>query len=347
MQGRSDLKLHRSESAGWSERFPLSDIGWAGAFAATMALWALAWFLRWKLDADLPPGFPFLTFFPAVFLTTFLFATRYGILSAVLCGLTAWHQFTPPMQSWDLNSGGTLAMAFFGFITSTEILIIHWMQRANRQLQIEREASANLAQTRELLFRELQHRVSNNLQMVAGLLTLQKRSVTDRKARAALDEASRRMGVIGRISRQLYDPDGDSRSMSVFLHRLAEDVVDASGRRGISIRVHVADEAPLPPDTAIPLALIVAEAVSNAIEHGFEGRKSGSIDIRMGRGADQRVQLEVEDDGAGLPPDFNPEERSSLGLQIAHLLAQQIGGTFRIEPTPSGALNRLDFPLKR
>jgi two-component sensor histidine kinase len=65
-----------------------------------------------------------------------------------------------------------------------------------------------LADTRELLFRELQHRVSNNLQVAAGLLTMQKRQLTDVSEKTALDEAAGRLALIGRISRQLYDPSG-------------------------------------------------------------------------------------------------------------------------------------------
>lgn len=78
-------------------------------------------------------------------------------------------------------------------------------------------SSARLAATRELLFRELQHRVSNNLQMVAALLTVQRRKIADPEAKLALDEASRRLGVIGRISRQLYDPTGAGKDLPAFL----------------------------------------------------------------------------------------------------------------------------------
>jgi two-component sensor histidine kinase len=347
MRAESGTESGEKAAVRWTERFPLADVPWTASVTITVLFWLFSWWLRWALDAQLPPGFPFVTFFPVVILTSFLFGARIGTLSAVLCGLVAWHEFTPPMHSWYLNKGGYVAMGFYAFITATDIAIIHWMQRSNRRLKKEREANAQLARTRELLFRELQHRVSNNLQMVAGLLSLQRRQVTDPAAQAALDESARRMGVIGRISRQLYDPSGESRSMSAFLRELADDVVDASGRDGINVAVTVADDAPLPPDTAIPLALIVAEAVSNSIEHGFEGRPSGRIDISLSKPDERRVALVVEDDGAGLPDGFSLDGASSLGLKIATLLARQLGGAFSLEPRHDGggAASRLDLPV--
>lgn len=345
MREESETIEDVDRSARWTERFPLDTVNWTVAVAITIALWLSSWWLRVAVDAQLPPGFPFVTFFPVVIVSSFLFGARIGTLAAILCGLTAWHQFTPPMGSWTLNKGGIVAMTFYAVITATEILLVHWMQRANRRLAAERRANAQLAHTRELLFRELQHRVSNNLQMVAGLLNLQRRDITDERARFALDEASRRLGVIGRISRQLYRPDGGERSMSVFLRDLADDVVDASGRTNIDLNVSVQEDAPLPPDTAIPLALILAEAVTNSIEHGFRDGQPGRIDVRLDRLDTRTARLEVIDDGVGLPSGFVLDSASSLGLKIAGLLARQLGGAFSLEPAERGAASRLDLPL--
>mgnify|MGYP003346263007 CR=1 FL=1 len=102
-------------------------------------------------------------------------------------------------------------------LARTDVLIIHWLQRANGYLAAERERNAALAHTRALLFDELQHRVSNNLQAVAGLLALQRRRVTDPQAAATLAEASQRVALIGRISRRLYDSDENGRDLAAFL----------------------------------------------------------------------------------------------------------------------------------
>jgi two-component sensor histidine kinase len=144
------------------------------------------------------------------------------------------------------------------------------MQRSNRALLVERETSAQLAATHKLLFRKLQHRVSNNLQVVAARLTVQRRQIADPEAKAALDEASRRLSIIGRISRQLYDPDGAGQQLGPFLEQLALDVIETSGRQDVQCRVADRSDRQISPEAAIPVALIVADPVVNAIEHGFD-----------------------------------------------------------------------------
>ena len=207
-------------------------------------------------------------------------------------------------------------------------------------------SSARLAATRELLFRELQHRVSNNLQMVAALLTVQRRKIADPEAKLALDEASRRLGVIGRISRQLYDPTGAGKDLPAFLDQLARDVIETSGHANITHHVSGISPNGLGPEAAIPLALVVAEAIANSIEHGFANREDACrVDIRVRSTADHRLQVEVEDDGCGLPVGFTLEQSESLGLKIATMLASQLGGNFTLQPGISGTLARLELPL--
>jgi len=312
----------------WLERLPVLRDRPALAVLAMLALCATALLLRFAADGGLPPGFPYVTFFPAVIVSSFLFGARIGSAAGVICGFLAWYFFIGDRNSFALAPGAVVALAFYVFVIGTDIVIIHWMQHANGQLARERELSRALAQTRELLFRELQHRVSNNLQVAAGLLAVQKRRVTDEAARAALDESSRRLALIGKISRQLYDAEGATRSMRDFLEPLCRDVVDASGRQNIRCSVSASDDALLAPDAAIPLALIVAEAVANAIEHGFADRDDGNIEVELVRDGEELLRVEVRDDGHGLPEGFDIEASDNLGLRIATMLAAQLNGSF-------------------
>ena len=318
----------------WLEQLPLAgDRPWLGV-AAMLAMVVAAIALRFLVDPMLPPGFPYLTFFPVVILSSFLFGARIGAGAAVLCGLAAWFWFIPPFSSFAIGPQTGVALGFYAFVVATDVALVHWMQRANRNLAHQRRVSVALADTRELLFGELQHRVSNNLQVAAGLLSVQKRSVADPAARAALDEAVRRLALIGRISRQLYDAAGGVRDMRGFLEPLCADVVDASGRPGIRCTVEVADEAQLRPDAAIPLALIVGEAIANAIEHGFRDRDTGAIAVQLTRQPADRLQIDIIDDGHGLPDGFRADASDSLGLRIATMLAQQLDGSFTMIAGP-------------
>jgi two-component sensor histidine kinase len=327
----------------FTDRLPLVGLHPAVAVAATGAMLVISVAVRVGVHRWLPPGFPFLTFFPTVLLTSFLFGARMGALAATLGGLAAWYFFIPPFLTFGLKDGVLVALGFYAFVTGTEVMLVHWMQRANANLAAERAVSARLANTRELLFHELQHRVSNNLQVAAALLTLQRRKVAHADARAALDEAARRLALIGRISRQLYDAGGGTRPLRELLEPLCADVIDASGRQGIALGVHADTDLALAPDQAVPLALIVAEAISNSIEHGFVGRESGRLDVTV-RQADGCTIVEIRDDGHGLPPGFRLAGSDSLGLRIATTLASQLGGRFTLEPADPGSLARLTLP---
>lgn len=145
--------------------------------------------LRAMLDDSLPPGFPFLTFFPAVMLTLVFASIRAGVVVAVVCGLISWFWFIPPEASFRLSSGTVLAIGFYMLIVSTEILFVAAASRALHALQLAREHAADLARARELMFSELQHRVSNNLTTIAALLRMQANRAPDAQTKQALVQA--------------------------------------------------------------------------------------------------------------------------------------------------------------
>jgi two-component sensor histidine kinase len=332
----------------WTERFPLWRLGLAADLALALAVTAAAAGLRFLLDGSLP-GLPFITFFPAVILVAFVAGSRAGTLTAVFSGLTAWYWFLHPVDSFALDLGGAMALALFVLVTATQIVLVHWMQRSNSLLVAEREANGRLAETRELLFRELQHRVSNNLQMVAAMLTIQRRQVSDDGAKAALDEAARRLQTIGKISREIYNPASVSKPLGTFLDQLARDVIETSSTSPVSHRVTGDNGARISPESAIPLALVVAESIANAIEHGFtDDQQDRRLEIRLSEQSSSSLAVEIEDNGRGLADGFSlAAPGNSLGLRIANMLAAQLGGTFTLSPgAGGGALARLELPLE-
>lgn len=332
------------------ERLPLLGDQPAVAYGLALLLSLIAWWLRAVLDPVFPPGFPYLTFFPAVIVSSFLFGRSVGTVAAVICGVIAWYFFIPPVNDFRLMRGTTVALLFYAGVVAVDIALVHWMQGANRRLRDERERSrqlaehsAQLAERTELLFHELQHRVSNNLQMVGAVLGLQKRGITDPAARQAMDEAAVKLQLIGRIQRQLYGTAGEQIALDVFLGQLAADLTAASGKPGVTYAIKAEQHIRLDPDALIPVALIMAEAIANALEHGFADREGGHIAIELARRAD-RVELSVTDNGVGLPAGFDLNRATSLGLKIARTLAQQLDGQFDMRPAMPGVVASLSFP---
>lgn len=123
-------------------------------FVGTLAIFGLAWLGRIAVNDLLPPGFPYVTFFPAVVLTAFLFGVRFGSLSALLCGLVAWYYFVPPIHSFAI-AGAEVALGLYVFVVATDLALIYGMQAANRRLRRERQISLDLAAEKQRAAEEL------------------------------------------------------------------------------------------------------------------------------------------------------------------------------------------------
>lgn len=321
----------------WRVSRPVTYFGAALLVAAA----ALA---RMALLPELASGFPFLTFYPTVIFAAYLFGAKPALLNAVLGLLVAWYFFIATDNIFALGMEAPVAMMFYLIVSILLIGVMHTMQLANARLRLERDNSERLAENRELLFRELQHRVGNSLQLVSSVLALQRRKLAEPEAIDAIDEASRRVALIGRVQRQLHDPSGAPLALVGFLSGICADLLDAGGKPGITFRVAGNDDALLPADLAIPTALVVAEAVFNAIEHGFRNRDEGTIGIVVSV-ADNRLTIVVEDDGAGLPEGFDFNRSQSLGLRISHKLASYHGGSFSLQRNGEVTVARIELPL--
>jgi two-component system, sensor histidine kinase PdtaS len=327
------------------ERLPLTLPRPIYGYLLSALFCGIALGLRLAAQSFMPIGYPFVSFFPAVILSTFLFGIRPGIFAAILCGLLSWYFFMPASPAGGFDGGLVLPLLFYAAVVAIDIALINLMQRANFNLAVERERSRALAENRELLFHELQHRVSNNLQVVAAMLSLQRRHIDHEQAARALDDAASRLALVGRISRALYDPSEDRQDLHAFLTKLTEDVVEASGREDINVAVSAPQNLKLDSNVAVPLALIVAEAVSNAIEHGLPHR-GGLIEVTL-EDASGTLTLKIADDGRGIASDFEIDKGSSIGLRIASALAGQLSGKFALHPRPEGgAVVRLDLPVQ-
>ncbi|WP_210527755.1 sensor histidine kinase [Rubellimicrobium arenae] len=300
---------------------------------------------RFALDPYLPPGFPYLTFFPVIALTAFLTGSLAGGVLTVLCGLVAWYYFIPPYNSFGLTSATALALLLYVVVTATELGLIYLMRRALERLALAESAAREMALSRSLMFAELQHRVSNNLAVVGSLLSLQRREVRDPGAARALDEAAARVNVVSRLSRLLHDPQAQQIDFGAFLRSLVPDAV-AAGGIGDRVKVSVlAEPVIVSAEIAVPLGLVATELLSNAIEHGFPEGRPGTIQVQLQADPDGRAaRLTIRDDGPGLPPGFDLDRPRSLGLMIARQFAGQLGAELTMADE-GGVVSRVELPL--
>ena len=317
--------------------------------AVGVAMFGLALALRFAVDDVLPPGFPFLTFFPAVILTTFFCGLRPGITCAVLSTFAAWFFFIGPANGMQIDGQSLLALGFFVVIAAIDITLIHFTFNAADRLRSEKETTARLYETQRTMFQELQHRVANNMQFVAALLSLQKRKVGQdaRQAITALDEARSRLDTIARIHRQLYAPERLDLPTDQYLSQLCCDLVTASGTPGIGCTVD-APNLPLNVAQLTTLSMLVAEIVTNSLKHAFVGAESGTISIKLLASGGKDYEMTIADNGRGLPPGADLSRSDGLGWRIIQSLASQLGGKVelanRVEPSRGTAV-RVQFTV--
>ena len=199
--------------------------------------------------------------------------------------------------------------------------------------------------SKDATIREIHHRVKNNLQTVAALLRLQARRLRIPEGRAALEEAVRRVGSIAIVHETLsHTPDE-----LIDFDDIADRVIAMSGEvMAVETRVHPqrrGNFGVLPAAIASPIAMILTELLQNALEHGL-ARRGGVLEVRATR-TEGRLRLVVSDDGVGLPPDFDPANADSLGLQIVRTLTEsELGGSLEFgERRGGGTEVTLDLPL--
>jgi len=186
---------------------------------------------------------------------------------------------------------------------------------------------------KEVLLKELHHRVKNNLQVVISLLNLQSGQLRDPHDLELFRESQDRVRSMALVHEKLYGArDLAQVDFAEYVTSLASQLLRSHGvgDGSVDLRLEV-ESAFFGVDTAIPCGLIINELVSNALKHGFPGGRSGQIRVELRPRDGGQWVLRVSDDGVGLPGDFELGSTSSLGLQLVSTLAAQIEGAVRID----------------
>ena len=194
----------------------------------------------------------------------------------------------------------------------------------------EEELTTSLKE-KEILLKEVHHRVKNNLQIISSLLSLQSHHVDDARVLELLTETRSRISTMALVHKELYQT-GDFTNVNFhqYLEKLVVKLVQIfGGERDISPTLEIADMS-VPIDMAIPCGLLVNELVTNVLKHAFRGRDSGSLRISLGR-ENGMIVLLVEDNGVGFPEALDVTKSETLGLQLVVGLSEQLKGSVRVE----------------
>jgi two-component sensor histidine kinase len=202
----------------------------------------------------------------------------------------------------------------------------------------ERQREQEL-RVKQAMIQEIHHRVKNNLQTIASLLRIQARRVDDEKARAILEEGVNRILSVA-VVHEFLSHDEDS---IINIREVGQRIVNHTihgildPEKGIKLIMR-GDGFSLPAQRATACALVINELVQNAVEHGFTARRGGQIIVNLNEDEGMAV-IEVNDDGEGLPPDFDLDTSPSLGLRIVQTLVREdLKGTFEITARENGSV---------
>lgn len=219
------------------------------------------------------------------------------------------------------------------------------LQEIEERKMTERRLAASLEE-KEVLLREVHHRVKNNLQLVVSLLSLQRRTTVDPNAVKALTDTESRIMSMSLVHDLLHTGETIAAiPFAEYLRELGNTVLTLSDRaiRDIRIDYDLDDTIDLDIELAIPIGLVATELITNAVKHAFVGRPEGSITVRARRRGDEgEYFFSVEDDGCGYAAG---DSEAHIGLDIVETLCRQIDGTFTIETTPEGTRGTVIFAV--
>jgi len=180
---------------------------------------------------------------------------------------------------------------------------------------------------KEVLLREIHHRVKNNLQIISSLLNLQSRNLQDEKARDMFKESQVRVRSMALVHEKLYrSEDLSNVDFSEYIRNLADHLFHVYGMNDVDLKVDV-ENVFLDINTAIPCGLIISELITNSLKYAFPQGNGGELKVGLKRDSEDFYMLTVGDSGRGFPEDFDIKSSDSLGLQLVDMLTDQLNGS--------------------
>ncbi len=224
-----------------------------------------------------------------------------------------------------IGAGGLLAILVAVLYRTSRM-----RQRTNQLLSDQNKEIEAKSEQNELLLKEIHHRVKNNLQTISSLLYLQSAHIKDADIKQAVAAGRHRVESMALIHQKLYQRDNLAAiEMKDYLSNLGLSLLNTFTDQPDRIQFHIdMDELDLDVDTAVPLGLIVNELITNSLKYAFPGGREGNIRLSLRQLPEDKLELQVSDDGVGMA---NKEGGTSFGSQLIQLLTAQLGGSIEQE----------------
>lgn len=217
-------------------------------------------------------------------------------------------------------------------VTGTLYWLFRLRQRTSQELSQKNEVIGKALAEKEVLLREIHHRVKNNLQVVSSLLSLQSKHISDEKALEAIEEGRNRVRSMALIHQNLYQEDNlTGIDVKEYITQLCESLFQSYNVRPnqIQLTTHIEDIR-LDVDTIIPIGLILNELITNALKYAFPSEKAGELNIQL-KTEQGKLLLQVHDNGIGVAPDFDWQKTVSMGFQLIKSFARKLKAQVEVQ----------------
>ncbi|MEB3289528.1 MAG: histidine kinase dimerization/phosphoacceptor domain -containing protein [Leptolyngbya sp.] len=238
------------------------------------------------------------------------------------------------------QSGSVVWVIFIGLVISWDdqgnpLRMVGYHIDITRQKRVEEKLRSSI-QDKELLLKEIHHRVKNNLLIVSSLLSWQEEKIDDPKILQLLSDSQKRINAIALIHEKLYlSPKLTHIDFGDYFKSLVAQIVDVSSSSLQLIQLHFSVcSMLLNIETVTPCSLIINELILNSIEHAFSGHKDGNLFLGLTQDNAGNITLTVQDDGPGFPDGFDFRQTESLGWQLICLLSEQLEADLQVRSKP-------------
>jgi two-component sensor histidine kinase len=238
----------------------------------------------------------------------------------------------------------TLTPIYDEFNALKKLVVVDTDITTSKKMQKQIESSLK---EKDILLKEIHHRVKNNLQIIISLLNLQSGYIKDEASLKAVKEGQSRVRSMALVHEKFYQSDKVSEiDFAEYIQKLCHFIYQTYGDKTDRIEVKVkGDNVELDMDTAMPCGLLINEIVSNSYKYAFPGQNKGTITIEL-RKLNGKMSLMINDNGVGFPENFNFENSESLGMQLIQALTSQLDGELKVL-RENGATFEVIFPYPK